>query len=221
MEHRQRSQVIFQEKFLKNMRFMEKKSNKKNSVIQHICIGVCIAFSLVIFFSPYGNNHNYPYPVIEESIIIEMPVESVFDYLGDSDNAANWSVFVNQIETINQETVSDGSEGSVRRCFVQEDKKGMQWDEEIVEVIPNEKRQLTIFNLVDFPMVAENLATEQIYERRSENHCKVTFTLFFKDRLPSYLESLKMYIAAYQVKSIFKANMENIKRLVEKKKRKV
>jgi hypothetical protein len=114
--------------------------------------------------------------------------------------------------------VPDGIPGSRRRCFCRADEKGKQWDELITEVIPDQKRQLTIYNLKYFPVTAKNLATEQLYETFSENKCRLTFTIFFKDEKPTLIEKIKMYMAAYKIKSIFKKNMANIKRIVEEEK---
>lgn len=196
---------------------MEKKSNKRRKLLTTVLAMLLSGLGAIIFFSPYGTNNSFPYPLIEQSIIIDRPVEKVFQYLGNSKNAEDWSVFVDHITTINPDEVPDGKEGSIRRCFVQADEKGMQWDELTTAVVPNEKRQLEIYGFKDFPMTADDLATEQLYEKIDAYRCKLTFTVFFKGRTPTLMERLKMYIGAYQIRSIFEDNMENIKRLVEQK----
>lgn len=178
---------------------------------------VFVATVLMIVFSPYGHKPDSTVKRVEYSVIINAPVEDVFAYLGNSDNAKNWSVFVDHINTLNADEVADGAVGSLRRCFVNADETGTHWDEETVEVILNEKRRLTIFNMQGFPMSAENLATEQLYKALEENQCELTFTVFFTSDSPGLFDQLKMYFAAYRIKSIFKGNMENIKRDVEDK----
>jgi len=183
-------------------------------------IAICMIFiSSLIFFSPYGKNNNYAYKLVEHSVIINASAKKAFDYLGVSKNASDWSVFVSHISPLNEDKIVDGEPGSIRRCFVQKDEKGMQWDELIIEVQPNIKRQLLIYNFVEFPMTSETaMATEQLYTVLDENTCKVTFTVFFKDDIPSYFETFKMYVAAYQIKDTFEDNMDNIKRIVENNK---
>jgi uncharacterized protein YndB with AHSA1/START domain len=194
--------------------------SKKNDVMQKkwtIILTSLFAVGLfcTFIFSPYGTHFRFSYPVIVSTVRIEAPAESVFAYLGNSDNAAEWSVFVDHISPIN--AVKDGQVGSVRRCFTQADEKGATWDELITEVVLNKKRQLTIFNLVNFPMTGNNLATEQIYQTTGAKSCTLTFTVFFKDAKPTVFEYFKIKIAAYKIASIFEKNLNNIKQIVEKK----
>jgi DNA-binding transcriptional ArsR family regulator len=169
-----------------------------------------LLFSGAIWLSPYQYGKPMTY-----SVTINAPRELVFQFLGNSANASRWSVFVNHISTLNPSEVPDGKVGSRRRCFVNADEKGTQWDELITEVVPNEKRELSIYNLVDFPMVANNLYTEQIYESINENQCRLTFSVFYKNTEPTVFEHLKTYLAAYKICSIFERNMLNIKRIIE------
>jgi len=178
-------------------------------------IAVClIAIIFMIFFSPYSLKENGVRNV-SNTVIIQAPVALVFDYLGNSDNASRWSVFVNHISTLNDNLVPDGAVGSLRRCYVNSDETGMRWDEETVQVLANQKRRLTIFNLKDFPMTADHLVTEQLYAKKNENQCELTFTLFYDVSHSNLWSELKMYLAAYRIERIFEQNMENIKRNLE------
>jgi len=161
-----------------------------------------ILVSGIILFSPYGNQDKFPYKLIKQTIEIDAPVDTVFNYLGNSDNASDWSVYVDHISPLNAESYPDGVVGSTRRCFCEADETGTQWDELITEVIPNKKRQLTIYNLKGFPIDLENLATEQIYEKISDTKCSVTFTVFFKDVEPTLFDQFKIYLSGYRIKSI-------------------
>lgn len=168
--------------------------------------------------SPYGRKNAFRYRLIRQSTEINTSVDKVFSFVGNSKNASRWSVFVHHINTLNAGSVPDGLPGSRRRCFCNADEKGRQWDELITEVAPGKKRQLHIYNLKDFPATVNNLFTEQIYEKLTDEKCRLTFTVFFKDAEPGTMEEIKMYLAAYKIKSIIKQNMINIKRIAEAQK---
>lgn len=145
-----------------------------------IILGACLVmFSTLIFFSPNAKLEGADHRQVAHSIIIDVNANRVFNYLGKSENASKWSVFVDHITHLNALEVRDGDPGFKRRCYCEADETGRQWDELITEVIPAKKRQLLIYNLVDFPVRAENLAMEQIYEPLGVNRCRVTFTVFF------------------------------------------
>jgi len=124
-------------------------------------------------------------------------------------------VYVDHISTLNSIRTPDGTPGSIRRCFCNKNEKGQRWDELITLVEPNKRRQLTTFNLIDFPMQANGLASEQRYRKISENRCEITFTLFFANHDPGFWDEFKTYFGAYQVQSIFQQNLKNIKRILE------
>jgi uncharacterized protein YndB with AHSA1/START domain len=168
-----------------------------------------------ILFSPYGKHEGFDYKLIKHTVEIDAPVEKVFNFLGNSENAKRWSVFVNHITPLNTDTFADGTPGARRRCYQQADEQGIQWDELITIVEKNKRRQLTCYDLKDFPMTAENLATEQIYEELPGKGCRLSFTLFFYQDRSTWWDELKTYLAAYKVKSIYEENMANIKRIVE------
>ena len=200
------------------MPYMEKKYSKLKKWSIRVVILLIVLFSAIVLFSPYGSHEGFPYKLVKHTVEIEASVERVFKFLSNSTSASRWSVFVNHITTINPDSFPDGTVGCRRRCFCKQDETGIKWDELITEVVLNKKRQLVIYNLKDFPMTAEHLATEQIYEKVSDNKCSLTLTVFFKDVEPTLWEKFKTYFAAYKIKSIFKRNMSNIKRIVETEK---
>ena len=171
--------------------------------------------TFVVLLSPYSKHDGNAYRSVRQTITINAAPEVVFSYLGNSANAAWWSVYVDHIVTLNCSQVKDGMPGSIRRCFKQANEKGIVWDELITVVEPARKRQLTIFNMVGFPVKAEGLASQQLYERVSGNSTRLTFTLFYLDE-PGFRQTLKTYLAAYIVDDIFKKNLENIKSNIEK-----
>jgi uncharacterized protein YndB with AHSA1/START domain len=187
---------------------------KKISIITGIII---VILAIMIVFSPYKKYGSNQFRSVDVSVLIDLPPDSVYEYLGNSDNARDWSSFVDHITVLNTEEYKDGEVGSERRCFENKNEKGIYWDEEILEVIPNKKRRLSIYNMNGFAMTAEGLQTEQIYKQIGKNKSELTFTVFFEGHGPSWFESLKMYYSAYALRSIFEKNLDNIKRLTEKK----
>jgi uncharacterized protein YndB with AHSA1/START domain len=168
----------------------------------------------MIALSPYGRHAGFTFPLMKATVEINADPDSVFRYLGNSGNARRWSVFVDHINTLNPDSVPDGQVGSWRRAFCNADETGRRWDELISEVVPGKKRQLELSNYHDFPVTAEHMATDQIYEPLDGGRCRLTFTVFFKGD-PSFRDTFLMYLASYRIKAIFDANMNNIKRIVE------
>lgn len=194
-----------------------KKKFSLGKILLFILLFVIVATAAMIYFSPYRTHEGFPYKVMKHSIEINAPAEKVYEYLGNSANASDWSVFVDHITPLNTDSVPDGAVGSRRRCFVNPDETGTRWDETITENTPNTKRQITIYNMIDFPMRADNLATEQIYKKINDNSTDLTFTVFYLNAKPSFWDELKTHIASYKIISIFKGNMDNIKKIVESK----
>ena len=175
-----------------------------------------IVLMLTIFFSPFGKHPGSNQRLIVTTVEINAPVDTVFNYLGNSEHAKQWSVFVHHITPLNSDSFPDGIEGGRRRCFCNADEKGTQWDELITEVIPGKKRQLVIYAMKDFFMSADDLATDQMYEVSPNGKCRLSFTLFFKEAKPGLWDLLKTYIAAYRIRSIFERNLNNIKGIIER-----
>ena len=145
---------------------MEKRfKNSWPKALLSVLASITLIFTSMIYFSPFGKYDEASYKLLKHSVVINAPVEKVFQYLGNSANATKWSVFVDHITPLNINEVADGKMGSIRRCFVKANETGMIWDEIITEVIPNKKRQLLVYDLVNFKMTADNLATEQLYEK--------------------------------------------------------
>lgn len=182
-----------------------------------ITVILAIVFELLIWFSPYYYHPEYGKKMIAHTVEIDAPVEKVFAYLGKSANASRWSVFVDHITPL-PNGVPDGQAGSLRRCFCNSNEQGTQWDEEITLVEKNKRRQLRIFNMVDFSMTAQGLRTEQLYTDLGHGKTKLTFTVFYMNHEPSLWEEFKTHIASYKMKKIFRDNMNNIKQLVEAEK---
>ena len=189
--------------------------SKAKKIVLILLAAISLGLLIMIITSPFGQQKGFTYKLVIHTTEINAPVDSVYNFLGNSYNAAKWSVFVNHISPLNNDKVQDGFIGCQRRCFKNEDEQGLQWDEEITVAEPNKRRQLTIFNLKDFSLSAEGLATEQIYESISNGKTRLSFTLFYLNGNPSVPDLLKTYFAAFEVKSIYERNMANIKKIIE------
>lgn len=196
---------------------MEKRSKwrKLKRVLAFTGIALMMLVTGLWLFSPYRHHPGFDYKLVKHSVVINAPADSVFRFLGNSGNAAKWSVYVNHISPLNRQEVPDGKPGSRRRCYCYANEKGTQWDEVITQVEPNKKRQISCYNLVDFWVSTEGLGTEQLYKPLGENKCELTFTVFFLNKRPTFWDEFKTSLAAYRIKSIFAKNMDNIKRMIE------
>ncbi len=172
------------------------------------------AFALLLLTSHYEKNRFSEQRAIYGTVEINAPVERVFKYMSRSDWAGKWSVFVHHITPLNADKVADGAKGCIRRCFVNSDETGTQWDEEILNVTPNKNRTLSVYALKGFPITSEGLITQQIYEPIDSTHTRLTLILAYGEP-PSLWEQLKTHIASYKTHSIFEANLANIKRNIE------
>jgi hypothetical protein len=194
---------------------MGKKSGKTARGLLLFGVVLLLSIAGLFFFSPYGSMPGYSYKLISTKIAIQAPTDVVFKYLGNSANASQWSTFVDHIIPLNSDKFPDGKPGSIRRCFCQPNEKDMRWDELITQAIPDKKRQLLIYNMQEFPITADGLATEQLYYPINYHSTRLTFTVFFKDHEPTVFETIKMYLSAYYIDHIFEANLNQIRILVE------
>lgn len=174
-----------------------------------------LALGAAVAFSPYGRRGDIPYRHLAESTDIAASCSTLFRYLGNSANAADWSVFVDHITHLNPQAAADGEVGSIRRSFRDAHEKGMRWDEYIVEVVLHRRRRLRVYDVVGSTLpVTTPLLTDQIYEPSGPDRCRLTFTLFF-ERKPSPAEELRMHVASYEIARIFRRNIAGIKHIAE------
>lgn len=185
-------------------------------IFKGILFVLLLLFGVVFIFTPY-RKHSDIYDgsrFISNEILINAPAGKVYQYLGDSDNASTWSVFVDHIIPLNADSIPDGQVGSRRRCYKNADQKGLQWDETILINETNKRRRISCYNLKGFPMVADNIATEQIYTPTGDDRTNLEFTVFYL-REPDQWTFFKTIIGGWYIKYIFYRNMENIKKEVE------
>lgn len=189
-------------------------TNKFKKYLSYSSLLICVVMGLMVYFSPYGFKKDNNEKALVAEIDINAPASQLFKYLGNSSTASDWSSFVNTIKPLNHKKVKDGNVGSIRRCFGKEE--GVVWDEKIIDLRVNRKRRLSIFNTKGFPLMADNLVTEQVYIPEENGKTKLQLSLFFKEGKRDFFNELKMYFAAYFIHDIFVANLENIKSLNER-----
>lgn len=177
--------------------------------LKSISVFSCLLFFSGYVFSPYKMNAN-KYK-LSTSVTINTAPCKVFEYLGNSNNASDWSSFVNRIVPLEG---ADGTLGSIRRCYKTADTDSWKWDEQTLLLDQCKKRKLSIYNLVNFPMQAPGLYTEQIYQSLKGEKCKLTFTLFF-DKNESWFDFMRMKFTAFYIEYIFEKNLQNIKNIIE------
>lgn len=177
---------------------------------------ILFALAGAVIFSPYKKHEGMEYSSIREEIVVQAPVDTVFAYIGNSENAATWSVFVDHITPINTDKFPDGKVGCIRRCYTRADEKGATWDEEIQIVEKNKRRRLSIFNLQGFTVKADHLLTEQHYAVLDNKRTRLTFTLFFNQGKKTLWDEFKLKLAAWKASGIFRQNLANIKKDIEK-----
>ena len=154
--------------------------------------------------------------VVAESVVIEAPREDAWTYIGNSGNARQWSVFFSHITPL-AGSPPDGTVGNVRRCFRRPDETGITWDEELVEVLPLERRTIHVFNLRGFraPGAKETqFITTQTYERLAPRQTRVTFRCWL-DRPNDAIHRVIFWKSHWETARIFRVNLENIKAAVE------
>ena len=183
----------------------------RSNLARALVITPLMLLAVLLLLSPY---RGAPIPMVRESVEIRRACNQLWEYLGNSAHASDWSVFVSHITPLNTPRIPDGASGSIRRSFQNSDETGMRWDEYFDEVTQS-RRRLRIYNVVGAPLpTTTDLLSDQVYEPLGEDHCRLSFTLFFGEE-PSLGDLLKIRLASYAVARIFRSNIENIKRLNE------
>jgi len=185
---------------------------------KYFIIGAVVLLGIIglfLLFSPFKFDKKTNHYLLSHEVLINRPVQKVFDYLGQSKNAANWSVYVDHITPLNAEEYKDGKVGSARRCFKNENEKGIYWDETILSVSPLKERRLSIYNLNGFPITIEHLVTYQHYENLDEHSTRLKFSLQRRQGDMTFFDWIKIKLAGYIVSCIFKKNLAGIKQQLE------
>ena len=150
-----------------------------------------------------------------ESVIIDAPVEKVWEYASNSNNAKEWSVYFDHISPL--PGIPDGQVGALRRCFRRADETGMFWDEEVKVIRPLEYREIRTFNINGYREAKLNSVeykVEQIYEKLNDQKTRLTFNASLAKGwdLQAVYYILRDFRAGNRV---FRLNLENIKAQIE------
>jgi hypothetical protein len=189
---------------------------------------------LLIVFTSYPKT-------AQHTVTIKAPIDEVWAYNADNRNARNWSVYFYSIEACpihdcpNNQHLSPMDIGYVRRCYRNQDKSGVFWDEVTTEINqkPNQYyRQIISYNFNGFPDLLDfnskgEFLVEQIYHSLNINETELTFKTSFVERkslkhttnLIQYRiwRSFFNFITLPIVEKIFQQNLINIKAAIEQK----
>lgn len=178
-----------------------------------------VGISILVLMSPF-KHHSNEFRTVEATITISAPIDSVFEYMGHSEFASDWSAYVHHITPLNTEKHPDGELWSKRKIFIDEDEKGARWEEKIIKISKNKNRTLSIYNINEMSLSADGLQTEQRYKKLNAKESSLSLVLYFNAQNNSYWNQFWMHIASFRTRNIFKKNLENIKREIELRQKK-
>mgnify|MGYP005846136311 CR=1 FL=1 len=155
-------------------------------------------------------------PAGSRSVVIDAPVEAVWEYVGNSDNAAEWSVFFEKIQPL--PGAKDGQTGALRRCFRATDHpEAIWWDEITLEIRENEYRRILAFNPHHFSDPQLNRGeyyVTQHFEEIQPGRTKLTFAQT-QLRPRGIFKRLGFLQVGRDGSRIIQQNLENIKQAIE------
>lgn len=153
---------------------------------------------------------------VSESIIINAPVEVVWDYGSDSTRAHDWSVFFDHITPL--PGIPDGNVGARRRCFRNADESGEYWDEIAISSVKYQFRQIITYNLTNFNFGflarGGHMYVRQYYRAIDEYTTEMTFQTQYPGNA-NWRTRLSSKLTKKKTAKIFKENLENIKANIE------
>ncbi len=147
-------------------------------------------------------------------VVIEAPIEAVWEYVGDSRNAAEWSVYFDHITPL--PGGPDGGVGALRRCYRHADETGNRWDEVVVELQPQTYRQIRTYGLHGFPpeFGQPEFRVHQRFTKLGPNRTRLEFASeLIKPRDPISLARFVTKVG--EGNRVIGLNLENIKAAVE------
>jgi len=152
---------------------------------------------------------------MSRSVIINAPIDVVWEYASDSSKAKEWSVFFDHISPL--PGIEDGKVGSVRRCYRFQDETGPTWDEKIIKVTPLKFRELRTYHLKNFKDTNFHKSEFKVYQRyESISPLKSRLTFSSKMLNPfNLILAIQLLPLASETSRIFQANLQNIKSAIE------
>ncbi len=174
-----------------------------------------IALVLFIRFSPYKKLSDREQNGIQTRIIIDRQVNVVFDFMFESQNTKNGTLYVDHINVITKQTDSASEIGTISRFYCNNDETGQTYDGEVLKSVKNIKRVVKLSNFIDFPIEFNEVINEQLFKPISENKCELRLSLYYKNSLPDFWDEIKAHVASYRIKMAIYENMQKIKNELE------
>jgi hypothetical protein len=169
----------------------------------------CIA---LVYFSPYkAYAGSYP-KMVRNSVVINQPADSVFNFVSNNAYTQAWLSYVDHIKTFSKCSNQKGVRNSY---YFNPDELGQKFDGILLDVNKNRMRKLLFTNFNDFPFEPGNIIQEQFYRPLKGNKCELCFTVHYEKENITMLDEFKACIAAYRVERALRENMENIKAVIE------
>jgi uncharacterized protein YndB with AHSA1/START domain len=149
-------------------------------------------------------------------VLINKPIEEVWNYVSDSSKAIEWSIYFHHISPLTSSTAKDGEVGSLRRCYRRADESGVFWDEETLFINNPFQRIILAYNFNGFKIDSPTYTAfvMQSYEKVTEQQTRLTFKTLRTQEL-TWLDRFVFYFAKYQTEEIFLKNLKNIKSRLE------
>ncbi len=154
---------------------------------------------------------------ISASVDIDRPVSEVWAYVSDTTKANQWSIYFHHISNIPNE-FADGSVGSIRRCYRNENEAGVFWDEKVLFVKSEKTRIIYSYNFNGYYAETKTYSAYvlQHYEVISKNKTRLTFKTQASAEMTTW-DRIMFYFSKKQVSEIFEKNLKNIKNHIEEK----
>ena len=157
---------------------------------------------------------------LSHSVIIDAPLDTVWAYASNSNNARDWSVFFDHISPL--PGTGDGQVGALRRCFRNQKETPPYWDEIIILLEPKNMRVITTYNLTGFKFewltTGSYIFVRQLYRSLDDKRSELTFQTNFSQK-SGLVTKAAFFIAKKDTLDIFKKNLTNIKLFIEGKPR--
>ncbi|MCH2042064.1 MAG: SRPBCC family protein [Saccharospirillaceae bacterium] len=157
--------------------------------------------------------------VTSYSVVINAPVEKVWDFLSDNRNAKGWSVIFDHISPMASSPVPEGQIGALRRCFRNVNEQGFFWDERTLSSEPYIERTLRTYNVsnTSWDLFEKfQFTAYQKYEDLGNGQTRLTFEGDLDDYTKyNTFERFIFWVSQHEGERVFRLNLENIKAMLE------
>ena len=153
------------------------------------------------------------------SVVIDAPVNTVWDFLSDNRNAKGWSVIFDHISPMASSPVAEGQIGALRRCFRNDNEQGFFWDERTLTSEPYKERTLRTYNVsnTSWELFEKfQFTAYQKYQDLGNGQTRLTFEGDLDDYTKySVFERFIFWVSQHEGERVFRLNLENIKAMIE------